>query len=532
MYGFSISKKGIITNNYFKELGYFEEPEPQGAYVLIKKTRSEIKITQDFCGSFGLYLYENKDKKYFALSNSFLLLEEYLIEKQNISFNKEFADNFIVSRLCTPSIQETLIKEIIKLPSNTVIMINLKQRELQLLYIDYKENTILLESKEGLRIIDKWVDKWGYIFRSLSRQTENLSFDLSGGFDTRTVLSILISSGLNLNKILIRSATDTNKNPDHIEDFIIASNISSKFGFKLNDHYLDNSSTIWSTNDTLFCTMYSKLGFHKEFYLKNRFYHKPRFVFTGNGGENIRGYPGYPIKQYIEGISSQGKEIIGQEEKFYNSSMRLCKRSVDFVKKEKAYENDYEISSALYAKGRTRNHYGKSAVEGFLANIYLIQPLIDPDIKQIKFNINEKWSHDLIAYIYYRFAHDLIYFPIQGKRPLNPESIKKAEILIYKIEQYKIKKDLNEDFFIDKKRFCPVSPSNQNKNADVYLKELIRNPNFTKTFNKVYNNEIFDWAQKYSEKTNFFPLRHIYGLLAVVITLNYLSLNKKYMNKS
>ena len=531
MYGFSISKKGIITNNYYKKVGYFEEPEPQGAYVMIKKAKSEIKITQDFYGSFGLYLYENKEQKYFALSNSFLLLEEYLIEKQNMSFNKEFADNFIISRLCTPSIHETLIKEIIKLPSNSVIIINLKKRELQFIDIDYKENSIPLDSIQGLRIIDEWVDKWGYIFRSLSRQTENFSFDLSGGFDTRTVLSILISSGLDLNKTFIRSATDTNKNPDHIEDFKIASNISLKFGFKLNNHYMDNSSTNWSTNDTLFCTMYSKLGFHKEFYLKNKFYHKPRFVFTGNGGENIRGYPGYPIKQYIEGISSQAKEIIGQEENFYNSTMRLCKRSVDLILKEKSYENDYEISSALYAKGRTRNHYGKSAVEGFLANIYLIQPLNDPDIKKIKFNISEKWSHDLIAYIYYRFAHDLIYFPIQGKRTLNSKSIKKAEILNNKIQSYKIKNDFNENFFIDEKRSCPVFPSSENKNADVYLKELINTSNFTETLNKMYNNEIFEWSRKYIEKTNFFPLRHIYGLFAIVITLDYLTLNKKYMNK-
>ena len=161
----------------------------------------------------------------------------------------------------------------------------------------------------------------------------------------------------------------------------------------------------------------------------------------------------------------------------------------------------------------------------------LIQPLNDPDIKKIKFNISEKWSHDLIAYIYYRFAHDLIYFPIQGKRTLNSKSIKKAEILNNKIQSYKIKNDFNENFFIDEKRSCPVFPSSENKNADDYLKELINTSNFTETLNKMYNNEIFEWSRKYIEKTNFFPLRHIYGLFAIVITLDYLTLNKKYMNK-
>ena len=49
----------------------------------------------------GLYLYENKANNYFALSNSFLLLVEKLIGRQNISFNKDFADNLITTDLCS-----------------------------------------------------------------------------------------------------------------------------------------------------------------------------------------------------------------------------------------------------------------------------------------------------------------------------------------------------------------------------------------------------------------------------------------------
>ena len=79
---------------------------------MVRNIGKEIILNQDFYGSFGIYLYENKDTGYFALSNSFLLLETYLIGKQNISFNKDFSDNFIISELCTPSIHETLINEI------------------------------------------------------------------------------------------------------------------------------------------------------------------------------------------------------------------------------------------------------------------------------------------------------------------------------------------------------------------------------------------------------------------------------------
>ena len=56
MYGFSVSKLGILTDNYFKKNDYNESPEPQGAYIMIVKNESEIKINQDYFGSFGLYL--------------------------------------------------------------------------------------------------------------------------------------------------------------------------------------------------------------------------------------------------------------------------------------------------------------------------------------------------------------------------------------------------------------------------------------------------------------------------------------------
>ena len=530
MYGFSISKEGILTDKYYKKIDYKEKPPEDGAYVMIMKIGNELRLYQDFYGSFGLYYYENANVGYFAISNSFLLLEEYLIDKQNISLNKEFCDNFIISKLCSPSIYETMIKEITKLPSNIIIIININKRNCKFYYIDYKENSIPLESEEGMNIIDKWVDKWGYIFRSLQKKTKNFSFDLSGGYDTRTVFAILIASGIDLNKVLIKSAKDK-KNPCHEEDFQIATNISLKYGFKLNDLKLDNRSTIWSTKDALSCSIYTKLGFHKEFYLKPEFYYYPRFVFTGNGGENLRGYPGYPIEKYLDSISSQGAQITKYKDIFYNSSMKICNRSLTFLKKLGIYENKYEISTGLYSKGRTRNHCGTAVIEGFLANIYLLQPLIDHDIKKIKFKINGKYSHDLISYIYVRFAHDLIYYPFQGNRSLNSKSIEKAEKLNSLIKPYKIKSDFNEDFFIDLKRKSPAHSSISNKNVDVYLKELFKTTKFIKTIGKIYNKDVYDWAKKYSKISNFFPLRHGYSLFAVATTVEYLSLNEIYMKK-
>ena len=524
MYGFSVSQKGILTDNYYKELGHYEIPDPQGAFVMIRKEDHKLILNQDFHGSFGLYIYENKSINYFALSNSFLLLEEYLIGKQNISFNKDFADNLLISDLYSYSIYETLIKEIIQLPSNVFIVINIKKKTFNIFDINYNENSVPLESEDGIKIIDNWIDKWGYIFRSLKNKTQIISCDLSGGYDTRTVLSILLNSGVDLNEILIRSAAD--KRHVHFEDFKIATNISLKYGFKLNNKKFDYSNTKWNSDESILCTMYTKLGFHKEFYLKDKFFNRPRFVFTGYGGEDLRGSPGIKNKKYIERICS--RSIFGNSKEFNNSSIRLVNRSVSFLKRKKTYNNDYEISFDLYSRIVGRNHFGRSTVEAFMANTYLLQPLMDPDIKKIKYDINGDSPHDLLAFIYVRFAKDLNYFPVQGNRHLNSKSIKRAKKLNRNLLPYKDKLFINENFYEKKKKKSPVNDSKaQNKTANDLLNEVFKSPDYFNIISKIYNKKVYKIAKEYSKKSNYHPFRHEYALLSIFLTKKYLSLNER-----
>ena len=326
---------------------------------MIRNNGSQIRIDQDFCGCYGLYYFENIKENYFALSNSFLLLVQFLVVRHNISINTDFINHYILLGLRSISIQETMINEIIELPSNTVIIINIKQKKINFLYKDYKENTIPLYSKQGLKIIDNWVDKWGYIFRSLKKQTDNLYLELSGGFDTRSVFSILKNSGVNLNNIIIKTIEDKN-NTFYGEDFKIVNNIAAKFKLKVNSFSLDNKITNWNSNDTLFCSIYSKLGFGNWFNFRDGFYNKPRFAFTGFGGENIRGYPGYPIKQYLEYLIKQRKLKFNFKRIFFDSSIKFFKRILKLLKKGKTYKNDYEITSDFYFKGGTRHHFGNT----------------------------------------------------------------------------------------------------------------------------------------------------------------------------
>ena len=272
--------------------------------------------------------------------------------------------------------------------------------------------------------------------------------------------------------------------------------------------------------------MYIKLGFHKDFYFRTEFFKKPRFYFTGGWGGVLRGYPNVPIKEYIEEISSRSRDI--NNEKFYNSSKRLLNRSINILKKERKYNDEYELSMDLYLRGRGINHFGKASSELFLGNEYRLEPLSDPDIKKLKISKNnEKSLHNLIAYIYVRFCPDLTYFPFQGKRILNYNSIKIAEKINNKSIPYKIKSDYNKNFFIDNKRKTFIFASKYRPKPANYLKEIFLRKDFFSKINKIYNNSVYNWAKKFSEKSNYNPLRHFGSLLAINIILGYLSQKKK-----
>jgi len=110
--------------------------------------------------------------------------------------------------------------------------------------------------------------------------------------------------------------------------------------------------------------MYSKLGLNKEFYLKNKFLINPLFTLLGSGGEDLRGSPGYPVYEYLNHLST--RDIKDNKEKLFNSSMYLLNRSVDYLKHEKIFNNDYEIANTLYSK----IHGKKSHWQGFFRIIY------------------------------------------------------------------------------------------------------------------------------------------------------------------
>ena len=109
------------------------------------------------------------------------------------------------------------------------------------------------------------------------------------------------------------------------------------------------------------------------------------------------------------------------------------------------------------------------------------------------------------------------------------KSIKKAEKLNKNFKPYKKKLDYNKNFFIDNQRISPVNSKIDVDNAYDYFKELFNSNKYTHIINKLYDNNIYNWANEYRYKNNYRPLRHHYAIFSIAIILNNLIINQKYL---
>lgn len=512
LYGFSIKDGKIIENDNFDN----EILDGTGAYVQIQVNENEIGISQDFIGSYGLYLYKSKD--YFAISNSFIKLVDYLKNNnKNITFNKGYADSFLFAGLCTFLYEKTLVNEIEVIPRNNKIIISKLNKTLEFIKIDYEEHSINIDSKKGIEILDKWYEKWVSIIRQIKKSTNRLNVDLSGGFDTRVVSALWLSSNIDLNKVNIHS----NEGKVHVmeEDYRIASQIAKKFNFNLNHRpYPLNITPFEELNTPLDISFNIKLGFHKELYFRYERHKNTLYSITGSGGETIRGYPNKNYKDYVEDIINSIKkydETIGDvSEKELNSSLDRLKNK--FKLNEDSLD---ELPEHSYNEIRCRNHYGKSVVESYFYNTITLTPLLDPDLHKLKLNTDScEDKHLLIALIYIRYCPDLLNFEFEGNRAIDKNSIDVA----YSINKM-YPKSVQYLPFISGPEISNETPEKINWNqfikfdeANDFLKDVFKTRSFELEFKKYYPNNIYDEINKFLDKSNFYPLKYVYSALSVL----------------
>lgn len=329
----------------------------EGRFTSIyKETESTWIVTNDDSGQGIIYFYKKGDT--WAISNSFLYLAENL-NKKNIKLTSNF--HTIIGFSSFHSTTEQLVSD------NTMI------REIKTLplhqFIRIIDNKIFFFSKSLPLCLDYIDDLVRYrnIFSSRIRAlqqrfTEDLHLDISGGYDSRTVFSLVLSSGVDLNQINFRS------NRKLLDDFTVASELSSVFNFKISNKGFNDKSK-YNVSDRFDLWKYGNLGIYFPAYLDiNSTSITQNFQLHGAGGGALRGV--------VNDISPTllASRLVSKIKDIYPEYLvDLFRKEVVYGAKCAGISSSESLKNIYYSHYRSRFHFGRSQYRNLYSN--LITPL-------------------------------------------------------------------------------------------------------------------------------------------------------------
>ena len=529
LYGYIIQNNGIIEEGNIEHLDN-KDISGCGAYIYINRGKDSVTIHQDFNGSYGLFLFRKGN--YFALSNSFFYLLNYLKNQSalelNLELNKDYINYMLIQDVCSESYTDTPIKNIKLLDKDAVVRIGIAEPKITIENIDYKVNQYSLDSKAGIKILDQWFEKWMQLFKNLTEKTHNIKISLSGGMDSRLILCLALQSGIDLNQIRIHSIKDTLYT--HIEDYEIASEMAKYFHFNLNEGHLQNDSINFTLEDIINIYTYNKLPFHKELKCKYDKLKYKRYNFSGAGGENIRSHWDYtPQERTAKYISRVQRYRDSETIKMLSESIRkIANENYEYIKSKYHVVNDdsKDILRFLYLETRCGHHFGRESVDDYFANNYMLSPLLDPLLLQIKLRTEECSDDNLLfTMVFIRYCPKLLDFKFEGNRSITQSTIDYArkinKLYPYKSTKLKSSKDFNvivEDKDISKQLVSNIRLTA--KDIFDFLKNALESINLQNIICKQLNKDVIKFALKNAVTQDYIPLREVYPLISTAITLN------------
>lgn len=527
LYGYSFQESGIYENDNLTEAAV-SGLNGGGVYIYVEVKDGKITIQQDINGSYGIYLF--RQGSYFALSNSFLRLLEYVKARFPVSLNRDYANCHLAEWYANRvAYSDTLVQEIHTLERDVVVEIDIAGKELAFQKVDYKESSLWINSAEGMEALDRWFVRWTNIFRRLKQKTDQIIMDLSGGFDTRIMFLLMLQSGIDLNEIYVHSIKDDLYT--HKEDYKIASEMAEYYGFELNNSKVIKQGYLpYSMEDILNISSYLKMGFHKEMHFKNTKHEWPRYRVVGFGGESVRAYYSMTAQEYKDLVCSRANQYsLSLQADMKASICRLLDDAYQKVKKKNHISDDNSTNYPLYLFRETDNrvHFGKGSLENYFSNTFDLTPYIDPDL--LKLRLNDPGCQDnnlLMAVMYVRYCPKLLdyRFARGGMDPSTVEFARKINDKFDKAQSAVLRNRSGEDSaFLVKARDEKVAQlksatDNQRIPAgepERYLKSVFDSTKCRKLFATCFDEEIYCKADMFYGEQGYHPMRHCYSVLAV-----------------
>lgn len=486
LYGFVIQENNIIAfkKNYNKHI----EKKEYGNYINILKENNTLIIEQDAIGCYGLFLYKNDN--YFALSNSFFYLVLYLVQNKKLTIDFSYLKYLMAQVLTSLSITRTPIKEISQLDKDIQVIIDTNTATIDFKRDKLQKHIYPIDSKESFEILDKWFSKYCSLIQSLYHADINVETTLSGGKDSRAVLTLFYHLNL-LSKINVETSED--QSAERKADYNIASQIAKQYHFQLNNKENTTAQNKFSSELDLMLIFMMQLGTHKEFYFLNSYFTKPSFCFGGLGGEALR-------NTWADTHTQENfmKKYIWTEptmEISRNYQTEIIGESFNYLK-QITNENP---GSELYAYTRNKMHAGKAMALFLLKNSFSINPFTDPHLQLINTESNSHNYLLLFSIIYQRYMPGVIDIPFD-KDQIEKAVIKQADAIQKKYPKHI---EIKDNFIIDMGERVIPEPENENfsQTPQEILSALFNSKEIKNFSSCFFNDKLYTFCNKQEKNT-------------------------------
>ncbi len=405
-----------------------------GCFVLIERNGGQITVRQDYCGSFGLFLYE--DEEGFMLSDSFQALADLLGDR--LTLDREYMQSLLYASEGPLILDRTLAREIRRLDSGDRVQIDIAERKLTVHRMPRSFYSRKTETAEDLAALDRWYLKWVRFYRKLAEEHRPLYADLSGGLDTRIILSMLRNAGLDLNTAVRMTSHSRVNIPKDAEDMRISREIADRLGFCLNGgavrsvgagHLDPADSYRLSRQFTMGQTMYCRVHSYME--------RAPVFVAKGLGStvKGSVGKGGVLIKNMEEALTeydaaarsvTESRTDLNDGEKAAFLKAWHARLEAQAQRLTAGYEGDDEHTATYYyQRTRMEGRDAKKILDSCLRNRMIISPFIDPQITAFDYDPFGEDRLYLATLILSRYDPELLGFDIEH-RAFSPVSLERA----------------------------------------------------------------------------------------------------------
>lgn len=342
-----------------------------GRFLLIQSCESTVRVTTDSSGSESLFYYQCGDR--WVISNSLIAVVESVRKRGwPLSLNEEslatlFINHSIGRTLFSP---QTVYNEVRLIPVDYSLEMDKATRVAKLVKVQGSKE-INGDYRHGIL---EWCAKWRGIISALATResTQPLVVDLSGGMDSRLILSLVLPL-MRLINIRIHTHAHSPK------DKSIARALALQFGFHVGS-FKPQQTCIGIEQQ-----------FEKYMWGNLNYYHlpvKPAMSAKASDIVRINGIGGEVIRDFYPGTGVDWIEKVP-----YLLPKRLRKYGLGVKTLLKEAFSEFEIDPASpfsmrehYRQLRSRIHGGRRAHEKF--KYKFVSPLTDSDFQRVAWSKN------------------------------------------------------------------------------------------------------------------------------------------------